>query len=59
MARELPCEMYGEIISYLWDDKEALNACSVAGRILTSPSQKLLFSRLILPGPPKLTMPRY
>jgi len=59
MARELPCEIYGEIISYLWDSKEALNACSVASRILTSPSQKLLFSRLILPGPPKLIVPQY
>jgi len=51
MSRELPLELYDEIISYLWNDKQALLACSVAGRTLTIPSQKRLFSRVKLPGP--------
>ena len=51
MSRELSLELYDEIISYLWNNKQALLACSVAGRILTVPSQKRLFSRVILPGP--------
>jgi len=54
MSHELPHELYDEIISYLWNDKQTLFACSVAGRTLTIPSQKRLFSRIILPRPLQL-----
>ena len=48
MVQELPPEIFDEITGYLWDDKSALGACSLASRILTTPSHKHLFSCIIL-----------
>ena len=54
MIPELPTEIFEEIIGYLWDDKPALAACSLASRILTTPSQKHIFSCVILRAPKEL-----
>jgi len=54
MIQELPPEIFEEIIGYLWDDKPALRACSLASKILTAPSQKHIFSCIVLRGPREL-----
>src|SRR6266545_1836433 len=54
MPRELPLDLYDEIIDNLWDDKAALKACSVARRAMTVSSQRQLFQRIVLCGRPSL-----
>jgi len=49
--RELPEELYDEIIGFLWNDIPSLKACSLANRIMTIPSQKRLFYCLVLRPP--------
>jgi len=41
--RELPEELYDEIIGYLWNDMPSLMACSLANQTMTILSQKRLF----------------
>ena len=48
MSFRLPLELSNEIIYYLSDNKEALKACSLAGRDLTALSQKLIFSCVVI-----------
>ena len=49
--RQLPVELYNEIISYLWNDIPSLKACSLANRFMTVPSQKHLFHCIALRPP--------
>jgi len=49
--RELPEELYDEIIGFLWNDIPSLKACSLANRIMTIPSQKRLFYCIALRPP--------
>ncbi|KAF8907291.1 hypothetical protein CPB84DRAFT_297971 [Gymnopilus junonius] len=47
----LPQEIKDEILGYLWDDKRALGACALACRAFLDPSQKLIFSKVIVSPP--------
>ena len=49
--RELPEELYDEIIGFLWNDPPSLKSCSLANRIMTVPSQKRLFYCIALRPP--------
>jgi len=51
MPRQVPSEMFNEIIGHLWNDIPSLKACSLANRIMTVPSQKRLFYCICLRAP--------
>ena len=49
-------EIHEEIIGHLWDDEDTLRACSLVCWSFVEPSQKLLFSNVVISSPSRSIM---